>query len=448
MADVAPVNLTQLLDTGAWGGFQKRVLVLAALTFAVDGLANQALGLSIPALLKDWGIGRAQFAPIAAAGLVGMALGAAIGGVVGDRVGRRNGLIGSVLLFGVLTAAASLIKTPGELGWLRLVGGLGIGGAIPNGAALISEFTPLHRRSFGIGVGMVFIAGGALIAGLIGASILPALGWRGMFLAAGLLSLLVALVLLILLPESPRYLLRRVERHPELMRLTHRMGYAFAPGTSFAPEARAANETSLGALFGHGMWRDTTALWVAFFACLMANYTMVSWVPTLLAHQGFPLVDTSLATTAVNIGAVIGGVLSGWLIDRLGSRIAVLGLAAGGVIAAIVLGITPFSPATGLAAPLTALAFEGFFVSGLQNGVYSLSASIYPPYVRATGVGAAASVGRLGAVASSYTGVLALELGGVSGYFVVIALALGVSFLAIAAMARHLASTSAAASAA
>src|SRR5579872_2037076 len=92
----AVTDLNRLLDEATWSPVHKRVLALAALAFAADGLANQTLGLALPALIHDWGTPREAFAPVAALGLIGVALGTVLGGVAGDRLGRRAGLIGSV----------------------------------------------------------------------------------------------------------------------------------------------------------------------------------------------------------------------------------------------------------------------------------------------------------------------------------------------------------------
>src|SRR5580658_2543217 len=183
-----PIDLGRMLDEAPWSAFQKRLLVFAALAFGVDGMANQVLGLAIPALLRDWGVSRASFAPVAALGLIGVAIGAALGGMLGDRFGRRAGLIGSVLLFGIMTTGTAFVHGMTSLTCLRLLAGLGVGGAIPSG--------------------MVFIPVGGLLAGIVATAVLPQFGWRGLFLIAGALPLLLALVFAFVLPESPRFLAR------------------------------------------------------------------------------------------------------------------------------------------------------------------------------------------------------------------------------------------------
>src|SRR5690349_9277940 len=74
----------------------------------LDDFADQLIGFAISAMIQEWGVPRGDFAPVVAAGLVGMALGSMAAGYVGDRFGRRVALIGSVALFGAATCAIGL----------------------------------------------------------------------------------------------------------------------------------------------------------------------------------------------------------------------------------------------------------------------------------------------------------------------------------------------------
>lgn len=426
----APVDLNRLLDEAPWSALHQRVIVLAALAFAVDGLANQTLGLALPALIRDWGTPREAFAPVAALGLIGVALGAVIGGVLGDRAGRRAGLIGSVLLFGTMTAATARAPSLEALLVLRFFAGLGIGAAIPNGAALVSEFTPLRQRSLAIAIGMLFIPVGGVLAGALGAFCLPHWGWRGFFALCGALPILVGLAFVRALPESPRFLARQPNRRTQLQALLRGCGVTLAVESELG-ENSATRHAPLRALFDRAQRGTTFALWVGFFFCLLATYTMFSWVPTMLMGQNFSLAMTSLGLTSFNAGAMLGGVVCGWLIGQLGSRTTGVGVAAGATLGAVVLGVLPFDPHAAVVA-CAALLIEGFFIGGLHNALYTVAAFIYPPAVRATGVGAAAGIGRIGAVLSSYTGVLTLKLAGAHGYFIVVALALAIACLGTA----------------
>lgn len=433
------VNISEVLDAGAWTGYQKIVLVFAALAFLMDGVANQALGLAIPALTADWGLSREAFASVFAIGLIGLTIGSAVGGMLGDRYGRRRVLIASVAIFGVMTLLASMAQNLTTLFWLRFVDGLGIGAAIPTGAALISEFTPMRKRPLAIALGMVFIAVGAVFAGLFASAILPTLGWRGLFVALGVAPLLLAVVFAIWLPETPLYLARQPARKKDLVRIMSKCGFQVDETSEIEQEvAEQKQKIPVKSLFESDVRVSTIALWLAFFFVLLSSYTMFSWVPAMLASLDFPLSMTSLGITAFSIGGVAGGILSGWMIEYFGSRLSVLGLAAGAILGALILGGLIYIGVNTETAIFAALAFEGFFISGLHNGLYTLAAFLYPHFARGTGVGAAAAVGRLGAIVSSFSGVLALKLGGATGYFLVIAFSIGVAFVCLAIIKRHI----------
>jgi len=431
-AEAFESSLGQVIDDASWSFFQKCILAYLALVFAMDGLANQSLGIAMPALIADWGVERGAFAPVTAANLAGVAIGSVLGGLVGDRLGRRWTLIGAIFLFGLMTAAGAFTFSPAQLMLVRFVDGLGIGAAIPNGAALISEFTPRRRRGWAIAIGMVFIPIGGILAGALGASLLEVFGWRAMLLVAGAVPLVLAGAFLLLLPESPAFLLRSGKR-AAVDRLLKRCKISSPLGAQYeAPPVQSA-AAPLRVLLAPEVRNRTLLLWSGFFTCLMASYTIFSWLPTLLHTLGFDLTMTSLGITAFHSGGVVGALFSGMALDRKGFRFAHMGLAAVaallGVSLAGLLGTGAFSTI----AVLPIMIMLGFCMSGLHNTLYTLAASTYPTAARATGVGIASAIGRLGAVLSSFTGVISLDWGGSLGFFGVVAVLLalcGVSGLA------------------
>src|SRR5205809_705543 len=155
-----PIDVGQILDEGRLGRQQRLFVFLAALTIVFDGIDNQLLGIAIPAMMRDWALPRAAFAPILAGGMIGMMVGGAIAGIMGDPLGRT-------------------------------------------------------------------------LAGLVAGQLLPTLGWRTLFTLGGMLSLGVSLLLMRFLPESPRYLVRRPERWPELRQTLNRIGHPVAPDATF-----------------------------------------------------------------------------------------------------------------------------------------------------------------------------------------------------------------------
>ena len=83
------------------------------------------------------------------------------------------------------------------------------------------------------------------------------------------------------------------------------------------------------------------------------------------------------------------------------------------------------------------LTFTGGLINAVQTTMYALATNVYPSVIRATGVGTAVAIGRLGAILSGYAGAWALEYRGSVSYFGLMASAMAVCFLALAALRRH-----------
>ncbi len=426
-----------LLDEGGWSGYQKLLVGATALTIIFDGLDNQLLSAAVPAMMSEWALPRSAFASVLAAALLGMMVGGFLGGYIGDRVGRRLALLASVASFGALTVAASFATDIATLTTLRFFAGLGFGGAMPNAAALASEYVPLARRPFAVTVTIVCIPLGGTLAGVLGAVILPAFGWRALFLVGGGLPLVLAGVLWILLPESPRYLARQRGRWPELALILRRLGHDIRPGAEFVDShERAVARASVGALLVPEFRRDTMAIGAAFFFCLLSVYMAVTWVPSLLTGAGFEVAVANYGLTAFNLGGVVGALAGAMVFGRLGSRVTMLWMTAGAIAGSLVLAGTAIgeqSPASVLAM----LAWTGGLINAVQTTMYALAAHIYPAAIRATGVGTAVAVGRIGGVVSPYAGAWALE-SGPSQMFALIAGTLSAVFVALAAVRSHI----------
>jgi AAHS family 4-hydroxybenzoate transporter-like MFS transporter len=431
------IDIGHLLDEGRWGSRQKLYVFLTALTIVFDGIDNQLLGVAVPAMMRDWSLTRGAFAPVLAAGMIGMMIGGAIAGLVGDRLGRRFALIGSVLVFGALTAVVAVVDNLWALATLRFLAGLGLGGAMPNAAALASEYVPKRQRPFAVTLTIVCVPLGGTLAAFVSGYVMPVLGWRALFALGGILPVVVALVLIRFLPESPRFLARHPERWPALTQTLRDIGHDVPDGSTFVDlTERSVVKTSIGSLFTLEFRRDTIALWGAMFACMLAVYTAFNWVPSLLAADlGLAVASNGLA--AFNLGGVAGAVCGGLIIARIGSRPTMLTMATGAVAGALILAATPIGAATSAASLILMLGFTGAMINAIQTTLYALAAHVYPTTVRATGVGTAVAFGRVGGVLSTFAGALALEAGGSHAFFGLMAGAMVVVFICLAMVQRH-----------
>lgn len=437
------VDVGSLIDAGTWTGYQRWLVLLVAMTIVFDGIDNQLLGIVIPTVMAEWDVPRSAFAPVVSFGYGGMMVGGLVAGFVGDRIGRRAALLGSMAVFGVLTVVAAFVHSTESLTVLRFLAGIGLGGAMPNAAALAAEYVPARVRPIAVTATIVCVPLGGTLAGLLGIQVLPAIGWRALFIIGGIVPLVAAVALRFLLPESPQFLVRRRDRWHELIAVMRRMGHTLAPGTTFVDPAvgRAVSQASFGTLFSAAFRRDTLALWGSFFSCLLAVYLGFSWLTTLLSGAGFDPATANTGITAFNLGGIVGALLGGVVITRLGSRLAMLtmtGVAIGG---ATGLAMMEISPAASLFTIMAMLTLTGSMINGVQTTMYALAAHVYPTAIRARGVGTAVAFGRIGAFMTGFIGSWAADMGGTQAFFGVVAAMMVVTFVSLALVSRHVPAT-------
>jgi MFS transporter, AAHS family, 4-hydroxybenzoate transporter len=434
----AAADIGRILDEGPWTTMQKIVVVMAACSIIVDGFDGQLIGFVAPVLIKEWGVTRRDFAPTLAAGLVGMGVGSAFAGLIADRFGRRLAVIASVFVFGLATGCIGFSQNLLEIGLLRFLAGLGIGGALPTSTTMAAEYTPARRRTLAVTATIVCVPLGGMIAGLFAGFVLPHYGWRALFFLGGLLAGGLGILFVVLLPESPRFLARRPGRWAELASLLGRMGRPTGAGVGFTDleEQRAEKHVGFRALFRDGRARDTLALWCAFFLNLLAVYTAFSWLPTMLFAEGLDVAVAGSGLTAYNLGGVFGALLCAWAITRFGSRWPMAFCAVAGAASAFSLETVDVARHAGLL--IAGLGVHGLFVNATQSTLFAVSAYVYPTAVRATGTASALAFGRLGAILSAFAGAAAITAGGASAYLAMLGFAMTGVLIALLVVKRHI----------
>jgi MFS transporter, AAHS family, 4-hydroxybenzoate transporter len=433
------VDVGAVLDEGRWTGYQKLLVFGTALTIILDGVDNQLLPNTVPTLIKEWGQPRPAFVNALAAGPFGMMIGGLLGGVMGDRLGRRTALLTSVIAFAVLTIAISYVNSIDTLLVLRFLAGVGLGGAMPNAATLASEYVPRRQRPAAVTFTIVCIPLGGFVAAEMAARIIPAYGWRSLFLVGGAIPLVLAVVLWNVLPESPRYLAQHRDRWPELTGILRRIGHSVPDDVSYLESAAggaARKRASIGDLFASAFARDTVGLWGAYFFCLMVNYVAIQLVPAMLAGAGFAQPSANRGLTMVNIGGVVGAVLGALLIQRVGSRLTMLSMSAIAIVCSLIMVGIPLNPMDTFTL-MAMFLVTGGLLNAVQTTMYALAAHVYPTEIRSTGVGAAVAFGRIGNVLAVYVGNYALQFGGSPAYFTTWAILMGLVFLSLALIGRH-----------
>jgi AAHS family 4-hydroxybenzoate transporter-like MFS transporter len=435
------VDVGTVLDEGRWTGYQKLLIFGTALTIILDGVDNQLLPNAVPTLIAEWGRPRGDFIGALSYGPFGMMIGGLVGGVLGDKLGRRTALLGSVVTFAVLTFAIAFANTIEMLGALRFLAGVGLGGAMPNAATLASEYVPRKQRPFAVTLTIVCIPLGGVLAGELAAQIIPDYGWRALFIAGGVIPLLLAVVLWNVLPESPRYMASRRERWPELTKLMRRIGHDLPDDVEYVEAATAGapkGKASIGTLFGSQYRRDTLALSASFFFCLLVNYLVILLLPAVLTSElnGFDQPGASRALAMSNVGGVAGAIFGAMLIQRYGSRLTMLGMSALAILCGFVLAGANITPAN-LVFLMGMFILTGALLNGVQTTMYALAAHVFPTDVRSTGVGFAVAVGRIGNVLAATVANEAFNRGGNAGYFGSWAVLMVIVFVSLALVRRH-----------
>ena len=405
--DASTIDVTAFIDAQPVGAFQVKLLLTCATVLFLDGFDTTAIGYVAPALAKEWSLGKGALGPVLSAGLFGLMVGALLLGPLADRLGRKRIIVFSTLAFGVGTLATFLVNDVNTLLVVRALTGLGLGGAMPNTVALTSEFSPRRRRATMVMVMFVGFSIGAAMGGLLAAALIPQFGWRSVFVVGGVAPLVLAPILIWRLPESVRYLAltgRANAGVAELLAL-------ISPRTGFTPGRRfVVNEPDLKGLpvqhlFRGGRTLSTLLLWIVFFMSLLDIYFLTNWLPTVQNDLGASIALAAVIGSMFQIGGVVGTFALGSIIDRFSFRaLALVYFVAVFAVGAIgQLGHSPFLVTV-------AIFVAGFCIVGGQIAANALAAGFYPTSVRATGVGWALGVGRVGAIVGPLVGGLLLSL--------------------------------------
>ena len=200
-------DVSAILDRHHFNLFSWRVILICFLVVIVEGYDISAMGFALPGIAREWGVRNVSaFGPVLAASMIGMMIGSALLGWLGDKAGRRFAIICSCLVFMLFTYFITVSTTLPQLLVLRLVAGIGLGGAAPNAIALTSEFAPVKHRSFATTVMFSGIGLGGALPGLAATWLTADHGWQAIFVIGTILPIFTALVCAIWLPESPTFL--------------------------------------------------------------------------------------------------------------------------------------------------------------------------------------------------------------------------------------------------
>lgn len=381
-----------------------RVLLCCFIAILAEGYDVGVLGAILPALseYEAWALSPLELGALGSYALIGMLVGAMTIGTLSDRYGRKNMLIVSVLIFSSAQIGVALAPTPEVFGLFRLIGGLGMGGVIPVGAALTIEYSPPEKRSFNYGLMYSGYSLGILVAGLVAFFTLEQLGWRAV-VAVGALPLLIVPFLAKATPESLESLLNR-GRSEEAAKVAARLRIDPYRESDWKPVPKADGKQystidSIKVMFKGKLALGTIGFWISLFCGLLLVYGLNTWLPSLMREAGYDLGSSLTFLMVFSLASAIGGLVIGGIADKWGKKICLVTFYLVGAVGILML---MFPNSIFINYAFVALAGIGSISTSLV--LTGWVADYYPAYARATATGWALSFARLGAISGPLIG--------------------------------------------
>ncbi|MDJ0391506.1 aromatic acid/H+ symport family MFS transporter [Roseomonas sp. E05] len=394
------LDVQDFLNEHPFSPLQWTLFALCFFIVLLDGFDTAAIGYIAPSLITEWGVSRPALAPVLSAALFGLAAGALCSGPLADRAGRKAVLVAAVAVFGVACLASAFAGSLDQLVIWRFITGIGLGAAMPNAVTLTSEYCPEGRRAILVNAMFCGFPLGAAFGGFLAAWMIPQWGWRSVLLLGGVAPLALTLLLILLLPESVRYMIARGQPAERIRRVLQRISATATTATRFTlgegvPAAGA--RSGAGVVLSRPYAVGSVMLWVAYFMGLVIFYALINWMPLLFNDAGLEPRTAALIAALFPLGG-IGAIFFGWLMDRFnGNKVIAIGF--------LLTSVSIY--AIGLAAEPLSLLVATVFIAGVlmntaQSSLPALAASFYPTEGRATGVGWMLGLGRFGGIAGSF----------------------------------------------
>jgi MFS family permease len=342
----------------------------------LDGMDVLIISYAAPAISKAWSISPANLGIVFSSGLVGMTVGAIFLAPFADRIGRKSTMLIAGLLMATCIYSTSFATDINLLMIFRFISGLGIGAMMATTAALTAENSPASTRNFWVSSVVAGYPVGAVLSGLVAAAVIKTSGWEHLFELAGYATFLSLPLVGLFIKES------------------------------FAATQIAEEKPSVQMLVKEPYRISTFQLWTALFLAFATLYFMLNWIPKLATNAGLSLSAAIYAGTVFNLGAIVGIPMQGYCSSRFGLKKTI-----GTILIFTALVMLSFGFFVETDYVLVIFFLMGFGVQGGFVGLYAVAASMYPTYIRTTGVGWAIGAGRLGGIIGPILGGLLVAWG-------------------------------------
>ena len=269
-----------------------RILVSSGLGLLFDAFDVGILSYVLVVLAKEWHLTHTVTGLVGSVSSLGMAVGSALAGLFADRFGRRSLFLVTILIYSLATGLSAFAAGIGIFFVLRFFVGLGLGGELPVATTYVLESSPDEVRARRVVFLESFWAVGSLAAALVSYFVIPASGWRVVFLI-GAIPALYTIVLRFALPEAARY--ARLQRR-----------------SNFGESMRNIWSRKLG--------RRSLVASVVWFVMNYSYYGMFLWLPSVLYDKGYSLVHSLGYSLIMTLAQIPGYMTAAWIVERWGRK--------------------------------------------------------------------------------------------------------------------------------
>lgn len=428
-------SVSERLERLPFSRFHFKLLIIGGLGLAFEALDAGIIAFILPSLREQWGLTGTQAGWIASSTYVGFLVGALLSGMLGDRFGRKVVMMWALVLFCVATFVNAFATNFHEFYLLRMIAGVGMGAEGAIVAPYLAEFVSSRYRGRFTGALAGFFSFGFVMSALLGYYIVPMSddGWRWIMVAAS------APVVLLLwmrrsLFESPRWL-EETGRHKEAQKIcdaielqVERSTGQPLPAPTKLPRSAKPSEgavqgawAKLATLVKPQYLQTTLVVWVFWITVMFCYYAFLVWIPSLLVARGFAVTKSFSFTILIYLAQIPGYYSAAYLNDKIGRKYTILAYMLVSCLAALGLAFANSDQEIIWLSMLLS-----FGMNGVIAGQYTYTSEIYPTSIRATGMGTASALARIGSIASPTIVGAAYPVLGFGGVF---ALMTGVLFV-------------------
>ncbi|WP_198415202.1 MFS transporter [Cryobacterium tagatosivorans] len=410
-----------VMDEAPTSKFHRKLLIACCGGPFLDGYILSLIGVALVGFVADYPVSPVQVGLIGAASLIGMFFGAIIFGTLTDRIGREKMYAIDLMVLVGACFLTAFVQGPWQLIVLRFIIGLAIGADYPIATSLLTEFTPVKKRGFMIGLSALAWGLGAMTAFLVGWVMVEASGgyelWRWMLLSGAILGVIVV-VIRRGIPESPRWLIQkgRIAEAQDVIEQVY--GHRdMSLSTASTEDRTLPTWDALRLVLSRKYRKRVIMCGVLYFAQITPQYAIYIFGPMILLSFGLEGGSLDIIGTAViSLLFVLGNAAALKPVETLGRRPMTVIPFALMSLPLLALWLLPNGPVWFV---ILAFCFYAFVSGGPSLMEWIYPNELFPTEIRATAVGIVVAISRIGAATGTFLMPIGLAQFGVSGVMLV-----------------------------